>query len=889
MIEVQGQVANLDFMLVTKSNEPVVVSFFERSQQLVRSIGAGLNYSKSICIRKISNPKVTSCVYNCKGFDVFVTPVTYKKEKFFHGLAISKELNERFLISTEQYMEEHVYNLLMKNFDLPLLKQWSGPILKQMEKSQHVVINQNPLIAGQHSMSKSLAIGNGKIVLDELQILACSSLTEATLEEDVSFLLKNKSICISERPQKKLEFNDMDSYFVRYGHTLVENLEKQLVPLTELNGNIDNMCLNTMRLFPQQAAQVNAVVKRLNKSSFCILNNGMGTGKTIEGCSICEAFHIEKWLRANPGKSLKDAYSDKDNINYRVIVMCPGHLVAKWASEIEREIPYAKVTILNDVSQLVEIKKRGFDRHGKEFFVLSKDFAKLSYQMKPLPRIRRNGFLNKKICSSCEKPMYTPENTCDCGCKQMSLVRTDILADAMECPFCKNLLVPSKNNYFLDEQKSLDYADFANATTINNKCYYCGEALWAPHVPNIGENKRNVWQRATHYTNKAHKGTKTVWVHEKFKEDYFASIQEKPLNIVDSETHFGVRKISPAFFIKRQLKGYFDIAIFDEAHLFKGAGTAQGNAMHAFIKASKKQLALTGTIAGGYASHLFYLLYRLNPRRMIEKGYKWTEVMKFVDKYGQIETSFQCSESADVYNTTSKGRQIGAPKERPGISPLIFTDFLLDSTVFLDLSDMSKYLPPLKEYVETVTIPKTIEEDNGNIIDNPEYEVQEHYNRVLTVLKQACKAKGGRTVLSSLLQFSLSYLDHPYATEAIKNSLNGQVIVEPKNFNMFLKNDMLLAKEKRLIELINKEKKEGRNCFVFAEYTGSPSTCVSYRLKSIIEEHCHLKGQVAVLESSSPCASKREEWMHKQAVAGIKVFITNPRNVETGCALVSAA
>ena len=90
------------------------------------------------------------------------------------------------------------------------------------------------------------------------------------------------------------------------------------------------------------------------------------------------------------------------------------------------------------------------------------------------------------------------------------------------------------------------------------------------------------------------------------------------------------------------------------------------------------------------------------------------------------------------------------------------------------------------------------------------------------------------------------------------------------------------AKEKRLIELINKEKKEGRNCFVFAEYTGSPSTCVSYRLKSIIEEHCHLKGQVAVLESSSPCASKREEWMHKQAAAGIKVFITNPRNVETG-------
>ena len=112
--------------------------------------------------------------------------------------------------------------------------------------------------------------------------------------------------------------------------------------------------------------------------SLSILNNGMGTGKTIEGASICEAYHVEKWLRSHPDKSLKDAYSAPENINYRVIVMCPGHLVLKWASEISREIPFSKVTVLKDISQVVDIRAKGIKRNGREFYILSKDFAKLS-------------------------------------------------------------------------------------------------------------------------------------------------------------------------------------------------------------------------------------------------------------------------------------------------------------------------------------------------------------------------------------------------------------------------------------------------------------------------------------------------------------------------------
>ena len=75
--------------------------------------------------------------------------------------------------------------------------------------------------------------------------------------------------------------------------------------------------------------------------------------------------------------------------------------------------------------------------------------------------------------------------------------------------------------------------------------------------------------------------------------------------------------------------------------IYKGGATGQGNAMEALIKSSKKQLALTGTIAGGMAQHLFYLLFRLDPHRMIEKGYQWNDVMKFNRKYVTLETEYE--------------------------------------------------------------------------------------------------------------------------------------------------------------------------------------------------------------------------------------------------------
>ena len=69
--------------------------------------------------------------------------------------------------------------------------------------------------------------------------------------------------------------------------------------------------------------------------------------------------------------------------------MCPGHLAEKWAKEINEEIPFAKAMVISDFKQLIKLREHGSKREGKEFFILSKDFCKLSYQSIPTPTKQR--------------------------------------------------------------------------------------------------------------------------------------------------------------------------------------------------------------------------------------------------------------------------------------------------------------------------------------------------------------------------------------------------------------------------------------------------------------------------------------------------------------------
>lgn len=893
MLEISGIKAYLDYILVADQKNVAVISYYDRSITTLKSIGGALNYSHDkLNILNESFRSIERLQILGDSFNTYIQPVVVGKEKFYHAISISNAVNKHIIILNKEDEANDYYNHLMKEFNLPLLREWGAQLFNSGQQKRYVHRDASrSLIKGKYSISTTMYLANKELPLENVNAYIVD-LSEELLSKQVSSLLELKHLSISNSRINKLDFTNMDSYFKTYGPTLVTNLKNTITPLTQLNGEVDSFALNTMRLYPQQIAQTNGMLELLRTSNYGILNFGMGTGKTIVGASLAEAYFVKRWLRINPSKTLKDAYLNEETIKYRNIILCPGHLVDKWKSEIEREIPFVKVTIISEFSQLVEIRKRGSLRTCREFYVMSKDFGKLSYQSRPIVKKRVYGTIMKKICTDCEAEYFQAGHTCP-GCKSRNyrLEKSSYKNTGMKCPHCSELLLPFKTANIregIDDEiaKPLDFNHFIYQNESNSRCYYCENELWEPHVANLGDSRREAtWNRATHYSNRAHKGKKTVWVHKDYTDEYFEMIGEEPLNFIDSEERKGSRKYSPARFIQEYMKGFWDIAIFDELQAYKGGTTGQGNCMASLIRSSKKQLGLTGTIAGGKADDLFYILYRLDSRRMVEHGYKFTDVMKFAEKYGHIETVYDYGDSeSEAYNACCRGRQKGSPKVKPGISPLIFIDFLLDKCTFLDISDMSKHLPRLVEKVELVDSESELSKEDESYSES---EIISHYNSVIASLKMAAREKDvGNGILSTMLQFSLSYLDKPYGVNPILSPKTGAIIARIHSFDRFLdyKEDQnLLSKEKKLVEIVSKEISEDRNCFIYAEFTGNAETCITGRLQAILEYYIpKLKGMVAVLESGSPNASKREAWIHKKAKQGIKVFITNPKCVETG-------
>ncbi|MFG6179703.1 DEAD/DEAH box helicase, partial [Halomonas sp. THAF12] len=97
----------------------------------------------------------------------------------------------------------------------------------------------------------------------------------------------------------------------------------------------------------------------------------------------------------------------------------------------------------------------------------------------------------------------------------------------------------------------------------------------------------------------------------------FSDRQAKRMEKAMATTEFGFGEggYQPTEFIKRYLPDQtFDLLIVDEGHEYKNAGSAQGQAMGVLAAKVKKALLLTGTLMGGYADDLFYLLFRILTR-----------------------------------------------------------------------------------------------------------------------------------------------------------------------------------------------------------------------------------------------------------------------------------
>jgi hypothetical protein len=334
----------------------------------------------------------------------------------------------------------------------------------------------------------------------------------------------------------------------------------------------------------------------------------------------------------------------------------------------------------------------------------------------------------------------------------------------------------------------------------------------------------------------------------------------------------GPRRAPLADYVRQRMPGFFELCVVDELHEYKARGSAQGLAAAALTTACPKTLTLTGTVAGGYASTLFYLLYRFSPALRSEFAYG--EEAKFVGRYGIVERISK--KDPDAYGDDgrhSKRRDyLVRTVEKPGIVPAVLTH-LLGNTIFLRLADVAANLPPYSERVLCLPL------DTGADPDAPSQ--ASCYRRLASDLRRAVLSalhEGSKRLLATYLQALLTYPDACTREEVVLDPVGGQVIAEAPA----LPAEQTYPKERAFLELVLRERGRGRRVLAYLAHTETRD--LSPRLSAILER---AGIRVAVLKAATVPPERREEWVAARVKEGVEVLLTQPRLVQTGLDLVA--
>src|SRR3990172_7001715 len=285
----------------------------------------------------------------------------------------------------------------------------------------------------------------------------------------------------------------------------------------------------------------------------------------------------------------------------------------------------------------------------------------------------------------------------------------------------------------------------------------------------------------------------------------------------------GPRRFPLADYVARHMPGFFDLLVVDEQHEYKARGSAQGLAAGTLAEACRRTLTLTGTLMGGYASTLFSLLWRFSPALREEFAYR--DEQRWVARYGIVERITRKGGDDEAYEDGRVSRRRGYRTrvvEKPGVSPAVLFH-LIGNTAFLRLADVAAGLPEYREEVRLVGM-----EGGGG---PQEASQSAYYDRLAGKLHAAgvqALAQGAQRLLGAYLQSLLAYPDACTKGETVLDPRTDEVIaaVPP------LPEDRLYPKEQALLELVQKERLEGRRVLVYITHTATRD--ISPRLESVL-------------------------------------------------------
>lgn len=538
------------------------------------------------------------------------------------------------------------------------------------------------------------------------------------------------------------------------------------------------------------------------KATLCIAE--CGSGKTKIGIT---ALHAYQQRGAPTGKNVK-------NFN---IVLCPSHMTKKWVREIEESLPDTFAAVVTGITELQKVYE-AYEQDNKTCYVImSKEKARDGYMKRPaaLWNQRRKSFL----CPDCHKTIEM--DLTECGSKYK---------------------VPADALFFRRENKQ------------NHKCGHCGSLLWTALLP----EQQSEWVKVS----------KFGFVHRKHAREYLKGLTKKPAlydavkAVADHpDGHFpnagAYRRFPLSTYIKKQMYGKIDGLIVDELHNYNN-NSGQGDAMGELFQASRKVVGMTATLINGYSSGIFHLLYRIAPDLMLKDGKRYDKPADFNNEYGVTESVYEIAAPDYNSNRRTSKRKI-REKQLPGVSPLVYSRFLMDSAAFLSLNDMGKNLP---EY-EEIPLELQMNED----VEKEYHRLERQFRNILCSQKDI-----SQKVLSAYMGLLTVYPDQPYGHEPIVHPVTGDDLVVPEDTSGFQE---LHEKDHSVLEIVQQKVSEGGRVLVYTSWIRTDTQEKLYRL---FTDSGYRAG---ILTASIPPA-KREEWLEKQVRDGIQVLITNPSLVETG-------
>lgn len=647
----------------------------------------------------------------------------------------------------------------------------------------------------------------------------------------------------------------LTEFISEFGDVLIDSLNKNNPPVySGMTKPIHYQRQQVMerlarKPYDAQADVVQAISALLidQNESAAVINAEMGTGKTIMAIAAAAVLHAEGYRRQ--------------------LVVSPPHLVYKWRREILETIPNARVWVLNGPDSLTKLIQLRADlgilpcADAPEFFILGRIRMRMGYHWRPAytrkPTRNRDTEGEQVFLSACP----------DCGTLVTSngepVTEKQFLSvdKQLSCSSCHGklwTLMRDRSGEGFDRRKAL----------VKSVC----------QIPTIGPVRAN--RLLDQFGEDFISGMLADNIHEfinlmdKKGNFYFSDKQATRMEraLANIEFGFGSGGYQPTEFIKRYLpQGYFDVLIVDEGHEYKNSGSAQGQAMGVLAAKTRKTILLTGTLMGGYADDLFFLLFRSLTSRMIEDGFVPRKngslnsaSMSFMREHGVLKDIM--SESVSSHKTARGQKRTVRTVKAPGFGPKGIHRYVLPYTVFLKLKDIGgDVLPPYEEVFREVPMSAAQENTYKGLS-----------NTLTQELKQAL-ARRDTTLMGTVMNALLAWPDCAFRTEIVKHPKTRDTIAfVPAIFS----DEEIMPKEQELLDICLVEKANGRKVLAYSTYTGTRDTTTRLKVKL---EQAGLK--VAILRSTVE-TGKREDWIADQVDKGIDVLICNPELVKTGLDLL---